>query len=367
VNIGFVVHHYDPTDGTGGYAVEIVNRLAQDNAITLYASALQADPPANVTVVRVPSLGGSAYARILSFPLGFSRVRRSHDVVHAQGWVTETADVVTVHIVLQAWRDAARRAGVVPPPGERLLGGFVAARERRLVAQGTRLVIAPSARAQADVARCYGRTTGVTVVHHGFPAPAPLRGRDDTRRTLGLPGDGFIALYAGDPRKGLDRALTALVDASHVHLLVASRSDPRPHLRRARELGIAARVHWPATVGDMRTAYGAADLLFHPTIYDTFAMVVAEALAYGVPVAVSPEAGVTDLVEHGRSAWVLASDGSDAVAALNALKTDTELRRRLVENGRAVASRRSWDIAAQETLAVYRQAASSPRSCMPLR
>jgi glycosyltransferase involved in cell wall biosynthesis len=46
------------------------------------------------------------------------------------------------------------------------------------------------------------------------------------------------------------------------------------------------------------------------------------------------------------------------VAALNALKTDTELRRRLVENGRAVAARRSWDMAAQETLAVYRRAAS---------
>jgi hypothetical protein len=29
MNIGFVVHHYDPSDGTGGYAVNLVTRLAR--------------------------------------------------------------------------------------------------------------------------------------------------------------------------------------------------------------------------------------------------------------------------------------------------------------------------------------------------
>ena len=65
--------------------------------------------------MHVPALQRPAYGMILTFPAAFGAVRRRHDLVHAQGWVTSTADVVTAHIVLQAWRTAARGAGVRAP------------------------------------------------------------------------------------------------------------------------------------------------------------------------------------------------------------------------------------------------------------
>src|SRR5207247_10218842 len=98
---------------------------------------------------------------IMPFPAASAVVLKQHETVPAQGWVTGRADVVTTHIVMDAWRAAARRAGVVAPLGERLLGGFVARRERALVRRA-RAVITPSQSAAGDVQRWCGREEGVT-------------------------------------------------------------------------------------------------------------------------------------------------------------------------------------------------------------
>jgi glycosyltransferase involved in cell wall biosynthesis len=78
-------------------------------------------------------------------------------------------------------------------------------------------------------------------------------------------------------------------------------------------------------------------------------------MAHGLPVVVSRAAGISDLLEHGVSAWLLdAGTGGEAAAALAALVRDDSLRLRLGQAGRAVAARRTWDDVARETLAVYR-------------
>lgn len=352
MNIAIVAHDFYAADGTGGYAVELVTRLARDHEVTLYAATIGSPVADGVTVIRVPAVGGSAYARILSFPVGFAAVRRKHDIVHAQGWVTRSADVVTTHIVLDAWRDAARRAGVKSRPGETWFGGYVAARERELCRRA-RIVIAPSWRAAADVARFHGRTRGVMVVHHGFPVARELPARHSSRLAMGLPPDAFVALYAGDARKGFDRALSALTDAPAVHLLVVSRSAPHAYMARAEVLGVSGRVHWAGGLDDILPAYSAADVLLHPTIYDTFAMVVAESMSYGIPVIVSPDAGVADLIRHAESGWILNPDCTDLVAALNALSNDRSLRERLARLGQSTAEKRTWDDVATETVFAY--------------
>jgi glycosyltransferase involved in cell wall biosynthesis len=354
VDLALVAHRVDAADGTGGYAFEIVKRLSREHKVTLYAVSVGPGLPPGVEVVRVPALTRPAYAMILSFPAAFKSVRRRHDLVHAQGWVTSDADVVTAHIVLRAWRDAARRAGVRAPWGERLFGGFVEGREARLFGSAAREIIVPSARAAADIAHWYGRTRDVTVIPHGFDRALPAASRADARRRLGLAPDAFVALYVGDPRKGLRLALEALDLTEGVDLLVLSRSEP-PTL-------LSSRVAWAPRDLPLAEAHAAADVLVHPSIYDTFGLVVAEAMAQGLPVVVSREAGVSELIEHGRSGWVLERTDPQAVAAaLRTLSGDTALCRRMVEGGRAAAGRRTWDDVARDTLAVYRRAAEEKR------
>jgi glycosyltransferase involved in cell wall biosynthesis len=358
VNIAFVAHYYDQRDGTGGYVFELLTRVAGRHEVTLYAVAARSPLPDGVRFVGVPALRGSAYATILSFPAAFAAVRGRHEVVHAQGWVTGRADVVTAHIVLAAWREAAGRAAVRTPPGERLLGGFVQRREAHLFQSGARAAIAPSEKARRELAAHYGRREGVHVIPHGFPAPSAPADRAAARRHLGLDPDAFVALYAGDPRKGLPPAIEALRDAPGTTLLVASRSGLGPYRAAADALGVASRVRWAPAQTPIAAAYAAADVLVHPTIYDTFALVVAEAMAAGLPVVVSREAGIAELIEHGRSGWLLsAPTGAELSAALNTLHADVAARAALGAAGQAVAATRTWDVVAEETLRVFEQVA----------
>lgn len=358
MNLALVVHHYDLSEGTGGYVARLLPRVARHHEVTLYAAGVHAAVPAPVRTVRVPALRGSAYATILSFPTAFRAVRRRHDLVHAQGWVAPAAEVVTAHIVLRGWREAARRASARPAWGERLFGGAVERREAALY-RGARRVIAPSRKVRDELWRCYGRERGVSVVYHAFPDVRALPDRLDARAALALPRDAFVALYAGDPRKGLEASLTAVARAPDVVLAVASRSPPAPYLARAAQLGIEGQVRWLGRLDDMTPAYAAADVLLHPTIYDAFGLVVAEAMACGVPPVVSAEAGIAELIADGESGTLVPPNDPEVIAAaLERLAGDPALRARLARGARGVAQERTWDHVALETLAVYEHAAS---------
>ncbi|MBI2402284.1 MAG: glycosyltransferase family 4 protein [Gemmatimonadetes bacterium] len=396
MNVGIAVHQYAASEGTGGYVVELLPRIAGVHRVTLYAARIAAPVPPGVQVVRVPTVMRRAYSAILTFPLGLRLVRQPHDLFHVQGWISPSADVVTAHIVMAAWRDAARAARVATPPGERTLGRFVQAREASLLRRARR-VIAPSSKVREEIARWYGRTSGVSVVHHGFPATAGAAGavapvgpdgrvsasavsaaaattaealqRPEgptgppaaaARRSLGLPLDGTIALFVGDLRKGFDTALEAVKQVPGVRLAVVTRSPRRPVMERAERAGMLDRLHWIGALEDVTAAYHAADFLLHPTIYDAFGLVVAEAMAHGLPPVVTGAAGITELMRHGESGWLVEGDSAaGTLAAVRTLAQDGGLRRRLGAGARAAAARRSWDDVARETLVVYQEALES--------
>lgn len=359
MNIGIAVHNYDSGEGTGGYTTELVPRISREHDVTLYAARVRSPVPLGVRLVRVPAIMVTAYTAILSFPAALATVRRHHDVLHAQGWVTTSADVATVHSVLAAWRELARKHGVSSRLGERLFGGFVTQREAALYRGHTRAVIAPSRRAREDLDRHYARREGVYLIPHGFRRRAAGVDGGAARRAFGVPADRVVALWMGDARKGLETAIDAIAGAPGAHLLVATHSAPARFLARASSAGCRDRVHWAAYQTKPWNAFAAADVFLYPTIYDTFGLVVAEAMDAGLVPIVTRTAGVAELLEHGTSAWLLHEPSPEAAtAALRALVADPELRARLSAGARVVASRRPWDNVARETLAVYETVAA---------
>ena len=73
-------------------------------------------------------------------------------------------------------------------------------------------------------------------------------------------------------------------------------------------------------VKNIGLAYAAADCLAHPTLEDTFAMVVLESMAHGLPVVVSgPKyCGISGLLQAGINAIIL-DDPRDASALATAI------------------------------------------------
>jgi glycosyltransferase involved in cell wall biosynthesis len=93
-------------------------------------------------------------------------------------------------------------------------------------------------------------------------------------------------------------------------------------------------------LSDMVTCYQAADFLAHPTFFDSCANVVLEAMSTGLPVAASNVCGAHELVEEGKSGFVLPVTGKkrevrdEWMKTLQVLGTDEVLRRRMGAAGR---------------------------------
>ena len=170
-------------------------------------------------------------------------------------------------------------------------------------------------------------------------------------------GDALLCVASLTPDKGHDVLLDALATATDLSwrcaLVGSLERDPAfadALRRRARDSGLGDRVHFagPRTGPELDRAYAAADLLVLASHAETYGMVVAEALARGLPVLTTEVGGVIEALGHGEDGTrpgLLVPPGDPAAlgAALRAWLGDAELRRRLRRAARERrASLRGW-------------------------
>jgi len=168
-------------------------------------------------------------------------------------------------------------------------------------------------------------------VDHAFFSPGDQRGARQALGALEL-GDHPVLLFVGriQPLKGVDVAVRALAELTTIHpdaLLVivggASGLDgpsEQIHVRRlVDELGLADRVRFvdPQPHHLLSTYYRAADVCLVPSRSESFGLVALEAAACGTPVVAADVGGLSTLVEHGETGFLV--DSRDPVAHADAL------------------------------------------------
>jgi glycosyltransferase involved in cell wall biosynthesis len=232
--------------------------------------------------------------------------------------------------------------------------------------RGARRVIAVSDRLRADLRHYYGRADGVRRIYHGVDLETfHPRNRDvwrgEIRRQTGLAEDACAALYVGDFQKGLPAAIRALARVPHLHLLAVSASPAGPFRALIDGEGMAERVHLLPATTQIERYYAAADIFVFPSFYDSFGMVVTEAMASGLPVVCSMAAGAAELIDDGVNGLVVSDpwDATAMAAAIGRLVGDPELRRRLGAAARRSVEPYTWDAVARQTMDVYREVAGS--------
>jgi UDP-glucose:(heptosyl)LPS alpha-1,3-glucosyltransferase len=96
----------------------------------------------------------------------------------------------------------------------------------------------------------------------------------------------------------------------------------------------------------MELAYRAADCLVHPTLEDTYAMVVLEAMSHGVPVIVSAaeSCGISAELNDGENALILnhPRSPSELRLAIDRVFDDVALGDSLSARGIDFAREREW-------------------------
>ncbi len=153
------------------------------------------------------------------------------------------------------------------------------------------------------------------------------------------------------PQKGLDTVLDAaalLADVPFVWHVLGNGREEAQLRERARELGVADRVHFEGFVPDPTAWYASADLFVLSSRVEGFSRVVVEAMAAGVPV-VSTRCGA-DLEERLRETGVLVpvGDPQAMAGAIRALLGDPERRLRMSEAARREARAYEPDAVAPE-------------------
>lgn len=123
----------------------------------------------------------------------------------------------------------------------------------------------------------------------------------------------------------------------------------------ARQYGIYDSIEYIGEVDGPQKAlaYSSADFCVLPTFSENFGVVVAEALAHGVPVITTRGAPWADLETYGCGWWIDIGVEPLVIALREAMAlTDTE-REAMGVRGRNYVQRYDWDHIARETLAVY--------------
>ncbi|MDB5945016.1 MAG: glycosyltransferase family 1 protein, partial [Ramlibacter sp.] len=260
---------------------------------------------------------------------------------------------------LIGWRRAMRWFKIARSP--RLLT-YLALESARFRPHQGRQVVLTSSSLQADALLAYPRAAGsMSVVTPAVSLPQPGWNRAEARRDLRLPPTGRLLLFVANDYdlKGLTTLRAALVSlAPDVQLAVVGHTRQQQRFRDlASALGVGDRVHFLGALEAVAQAYRAADVLVHPTLDDTFAMVVLEGLAHGLPVVVSGPAqcGISTLLKDSRDALLLTDpqDSKELVGTLQRLLADPALQHRLAVNGRAFAEGHTWERAAREYERLY--------------
>ncbi|MBW3536325.1 MAG: glycosyltransferase [Actinobacteria bacterium] len=205
-------------------------------------------------------------------------------------------------------------------------------------------------------------------VDHAFFAPGD---QAQARRAVGLAQDIPVLLFAGriQPLKGLEVAIRAmaLVAGSPVLVVVGGPSGPlgEAELERARnlaiELGVRDRVRFvpPQPHELLSTFYRASDVCLVPSRSESFGLVALEAAACGTPVVAAAVGGLRNLVEHGRTGYLV--DNRDPAAFAAAIEVVLDDRWRAAEMSVEAASKArnyTWGAAATGLRHLYEELTS---------
>ncbi len=361
---------------TGGgaerYSIALVEQLAAQHEVHVFAQTIQHDHPGvHYHPISMP-LRKPRWLNQLWFAYRtWKQTRQGFDIVHSHE-NTWHGNVQTVHVLpvkhtLFAGRQglalALRCLKVATSP--RLLAYLWLERARYAMGHGRKRIVLTSQALQAVMAQSYPQARpALEVIAPGIAsAPGRCSGaeRQAARAALGLPLQGRGVLFVGNDfqKKGLPTLLQALQTlAPDVWLAVVGQGEQDAAMRqRVQQLQLGARVHFIGALRDMAPAYAAADTLAHPTLEDTYAMVVLEAMAQGLPVLVSSAAycGISAELRDGIDALLL-HDPRDAMALAQALQRvlgDAALAERLSAQAQQFAAQRSWSGVAQRYLQTY--------------
>lgn len=313
-----------------------------------------------------PTLEERVFASVDALEEGLAAIAGEVDVLHTQDCISARAAARV--------RDAGADVRVVRTVHH--VDDFTTAAlvdcQRQAILEPDRLVVVSEdwrTRLLAD----YGRSA--VVIHNGVDLtrlpPIDQAERSALRRELGVT-DRFVFLSVGgiEPRKGSVHLLQALailareLDPAPALVVIGGHSFQDHSAYRDQALGmlpalgleLGRDVVLKGTVSEhaLHLHYRSADALAFPSVKEGWGLAVLEAMTAELPVVASDIPVLQEyLTDHETAVLTRVGDPQSLAGGMRELVTDPALRAALVEGGRSLAPRFSWERAAREHRRLY--------------
>jgi glycosyltransferase involved in cell wall biosynthesis len=184
--------------------------------------------------------------------------------------------------------------------------------------------------------------SSVTVIYNGIEVERFARAAP---ADLGLPDDAVAVGFVGrfEERKGIRELMSAwarvVAAVPNAHLVLAGAGGALAE-DLARWAATTARVHPIGFREEMAGVMAAFDMIVVPSHFEGFGIVVAEAMAAGVPVIASRASNLPELLDDGvEGRLVPVRDPVSLAAAITELALDPQVRRAMGDAGQLRARR----------------------------
>jgi UDP-glucose:(heptosyl)LPS alpha-1,3-glucosyltransferase len=318
LKIALIRQKYSAFGGAERYMQRLVSGLGKaGHQVHILASQWETDESLPITFHQVHALKQPAWLKALTFSLNCRKiidaerfdvvfslertlkqdVYRAGDGCH-QVWLTQKNIGKNILYKAWTWLNPVQRAYL-----------FL---ERRLFRDPQlKAIIANSRRGKEDIVRLYGVSPEkVHVIYNGIDPVVPGSScRGDLKREFSVGDDERMLLYVGSGfnRKGVPCLIEAVARlTTPFRLFVVGKGNSSALVRKASRLGIGDKVIFTGPQKDLNRFYQGCDLFVFPTRYDPFSNATLEAMASGLPVITSSFNGVSELIENGKSGYILA-------------------------------------------------------------
>lgn len=299
----------------------------------------------------------SLFSEIHNYALVAEQLAReeSFDLVHAHDWLTFPAGIAAARIkgkplVVHVHATEFDRSG-----GE--INPQVYAVEREGMEYATR-VITVSQLTRHTVIDHYGIHPSKVITIHN--AVEQLSENQKACLKKGLPGKivsfiGRVTLQKG-PEYFVEMAQLILQHTKEVRFVMAGSGDRLPAVvEQVARLGISDHFHFTGflTPEEVHKLLSISDVFVMPSVSEPFGIVPLEAMRFGVPVIVSRQSGVSEIIRYAikKDFW----DTHGMADAIMGLLNYPALSGLLSKKGREESGSRSWDQTAEEVYNHYRQ------------
>ena len=203
-------------------------------------------------------------------------------------------------------------------------------------------IVTPSNWLKKCVEESFLKNKDIRLIYNGIDLESFTKtDKSAARKELGLPENKKIILFSANggvknPFKGGEfvfQAFEKLKNRSDI-LFLNIGGDGGQKSENWRDFGY---VNDPKTMAKL---YSAADIYLFPTLADNCPLTAIESLACGLPVVTFETGGVPEIVENGKSGFVVEyKNGEKLAEALEKLLDDNELREKMSENAIAASKK----------------------------